>query len=189
MKNTIFLITTFLFFFITSSQGQSIEELAEEAADGFCNCVNEAYGDIDNDVKQTLAIIIKYQAEDDLKGMESYLAKLPADLILRIEEQASIIEENEELFQACLVDMDEEMGELAFEEEGLEDVTEKQFIGMMLKSIEEMADCKFAYTLMELGLEMEAEENGNQVEGEPVKPKSKNNSNEATNKYEGTGGN
>lgn len=187
MKNTIFLIIVLLCFFIPLSQGQSIEELSEEAADGLCNCVNEAYGDIDDDVKRAMAKIIKYQIQEDLEGMEGYMAELPADLILRIEEQASVFEENEDLFQLCLDDMDEEMGDLSFDEGEYEGITEAEFLVMMLESIKEMKDCKFAYVLMELGLEMEEDENGGLV---PVKSKnSTDGANEATNKYEGTGGN
>lgn len=189
MKNTIFLISTFLFFFISSSQGQSIEELADEAADGLCNCVNEAYGDIDNDVKGVLAKVIDYQTKDDQEGMANYMANLSADLMLRMEKQASIFQENEALFQTCLQDMDEEMGALVFEEGDLEGITEKEFIAMMLESMRGMEDCQFAYIIMKLGLEMAAEENGDQVESQPVQPKSKKNSKEGTNKYEGTGGN
>lgn len=189
MKNTIFLLSTLLFFFINSSQGQSMEELADEAADGLCHCVNEAYGDIDNDVKRVLARVIDYQTKNDEDGMANYMANLPADLILRMEKQASIFQENEASFQACLNDMDEEMGALIFEEGDLEGITEEQFIAMMLESMRGMEDCQFAYIIMKLGLQMAAEENGDQVESQPVQPKSKKDSKEGTNKYEGTGGN
>jgi hypothetical protein len=190
MKNIILLITALLFSFITSSQGQVIEELAEEAADGLCNCVNEAYGDIDNDVKRAMARIIKYQTQEDLEGMESYMANLSVDLISRIAAQAGIFEENEDLFQLCLDDMEQELGELSFEEEQYEGITEDKFLIMMVESMKEATGCEFAYILMELGLQMEAEENKDQVKTEPVKPKtSAKGSNEGTNKFEGTGGN
>jgi len=190
MKNIVLLITALLFFFITSSQGQIIEELAEEAADGLCNCVNEAYGDIDNDVKRAMARIIKYQTKEDVEGMESYMANLSVDLISRIEEQAGIFEENGDLFQLCLDDMEQEMGELSFEEEEYEGITENEFLVMMVESMKDAEGCKFAYILMELGIQMEAEENEAQVKVDPVKTKtSTKGSNEVTNKYEGTGGN
>lgn len=188
MKNTALLITTLLFSFIISSQGQSLDELAEIAGDGFCSCVNETYDDIDKDVKRAMARIIKYQIKEDEAGMENYMTKLPADLMVRIEEQAGLFEENEEAFQMCLDDMDEEMEELSFDEEKYEGLTEEAFLVMMIKSMKETTDCEFAGTLMELGLEIEAEENENQVTVDPVKPKTSTKGS-SSNKYEGTGGN
>ena len=188
MKNIVLLITALLFSFIISSQGQTVEELAEIAGDGLCSCVNETYDDIDKDVKRAMARIIKYQIHEDEAGMENYMAKLPADLMARIEEQAGLFEENEDLFQMCLDDMDEEMEELSFDEEKYEGFTEEDFLVMMVESMKETTGCKFAYILIELGLQVEAEENEDQVTIDPVKPK-RSTKGSTSSKYEGTGGN
>lgn len=182
-----------LLFCITLTKAQTVEELAELASDGLCSCVNETYSDIDSDVKRAMARIIKYQMQDNQEGMENYVAKLPTDLTSRIETQAAIMEENDDLFQMCLDDMEAAMGELNFEDEQYEGITEEAFVELMMESMKETTGCKFAYILMELGLQMEAENanNGgsNQVKISQIKDKKATDSNENRSKYEGTGGN
>jgi hypothetical protein len=192
MKNTVFLIIALMLSFSISSNGQTIEDLAELAADGLCSCVNETYSDIDNDVKRAMARIIKYQLQDDEDGIENYVAKLSTDLTSRIEEQAGLLEENDDLFQMCLDDMEEAMGELDFDEEKYDGITEEDFSVLMIESMREMTGCKFAYILMELGLEVQEDEidNEDQVKVKSTKSKkSTNDSNGNSKKYEGTGGN
>ena len=189
MRTTTFLILALILSFINASNGQTTEDLAELAADGLCACVNETYSDIDSDVKRAMARIIKYQMEENEAGMENYVAQLSTDLTSRIEAQAGLLEENDDLFQMCLDDMEEAMGGLDFDEEKFEGITEEDFSLMMLEAMKEETGCKFAYILMELGLQVEDDENNSQ---DQVKVKSKNstqNTKESSNKYEGTGGN
>lgn len=190
MKKTIFSTLTLLFF-ITLTNAQTIDELAGLASDGLCGCVNETYSDIDSDVKRAMARIIKYQMQDNQEGMENYVAKLSTDLTSRIEAQAAIMEENDDLFQMCLDDMEAAMGELNFEDDQYEGITEEEFVELMMESMKETTGCKFAYILMELGLQMEGEDtnsSSDQVKISQSKGK-KSTSNESRHKYEGTGGN
>lgn len=192
MKNCIFFIAVLLLSFSTLSKGQTVEELAVLAADGLCSCVNETYSDIDNDVKRAMARIIKYQMKEDEEAMGKYVARLPTDLTTRIEEQAGILEENDDLFQMCLDDMEEAMGELDFEEEKYNGITEAQFSTMMIESMRETTGCTFACILMELGLQVQAEENEDQGQVKISQSKSNNSTKTTTKdreKYEGTGGN
>lgn len=190
MKNTLFLITVLMLAFSISSQGQTIKELATSAADGLCSCANETYSDIDNDVKRAMARIIKYQMKNDEEGMNNYVAQLPMDLADRLTEQASIMEENSDLFQMCINDMEASMGELDFEEDQYNGITEDEFALMIVESMKEMMDCTFASIIMELGLEMQKEEmedNKGQVKISTIK--SSGDYNENREKNEGTGGN
>jgi hypothetical protein len=192
MKSTVFLTIILMLFFITSSKAQTVKELAKMASEGLCSCVNETYSDIDNDVKRAMARIIKYQIEEDKEELEHYVAKLPTDLTVRIETQASLLEENDDLFQMCLDDMEGAMGDLDFEEKKYKGVTEEKFMAMMIEEIKEATDCKFAYILMELGLQVQEEENdkNNQVRiSQNRSNKSAKGSSGNRKKYEGTGGN
>ena len=171
MKSTVLLITTLLFSCIISSQGQTVEEFAELAAEGLCTCVDETYSAIEKDVKRAMARIIKYQMQGNEEEMENYMAKLSANLIGRIEKQASIFEANDDLFQMCLDDMEDGMGALSFNDEEYHGITEDEFLVLMIASMKEVTDCEFAYILIELGMKMEAEEGRSQVKVNPVESK------------------
>ncbi len=189
MKHRILLTSILVVFICGLSKAQTVQELADLAADGLCSCVNETYSDIDNDVKRAMARIIKYQMQGNEEGMENYVAKLPTDLTTRIEAQASIMEENDDLFQMCLDDMEAAMGEIDFKEEQYNGITEEEFTEMMVASMKEATGCKFAYILMELGLKVQEEEEKGQVKISQVKKTNDSKESSDSKKYEGTGGN
>lgn len=158
MRSAVFFTITLMLFFISSSKAQTVKELAKMASEGLCSCVNETYSDIDNDVKRAMAKIIKYQLQEDGDALEHYVAKLPTNLTARIEIQAGLIEENDDLFQMCLDDMQQAMGGVDFGEDKYNGITEEKFMGMMIEEMKEETACKFAYILMELGLQVQEEE-------------------------------
>lgn len=112
MKHRILLTSILVVFICGLSKAQTVQELADLAADGLCSCVNETYSDIDNDVKRAMARIIKYQMQGNEEGMENYVAKLPTDLTTRIEAQASIMEENDDLFKCVWMIWRQQWGKL-----------------------------------------------------------------------------
>lgn len=188
MKRTSIITCLLTIGMISFSIAQTIEEVASVAAKGLCGCVNESYSNIDSDVKRAMVRIFKYQMEGKQAEVERYASSLSADLASRIEEQAGLFQENDDLFQLCIEDMELAMAKMNLDEGKYENVSEETMINLMLKEMHEMKGCKFAYLLMELGLQEQMNENQNntgQIKGQSTSGNQQSDSK----KYEGTGGN
>ncbi|BDS09942.1 hypothetical protein [Aureispira anguillae] len=181
MKKTILLTLIFSVAITTFLKAQSIEEVGAVAAKGLCDCVNETYSNIDSDVKRAMIRIIKYQSQNKAREMETYINSLSTDLAARIEEQAVLFQENNDLFELCVEDMEEAMAKIGLDETLYADVTEEAFEQILLEQMNAIKGCKFAYLLMSLGL-AEGQESGTENKGQ-----TKDNSYHK--KFEGTGGN
>lgn len=183
MKKSSILTCLLTISILSFSTAQTIEEVTTIAAEGLCRCVNESYSNIDSDVKRAMVRIFKYQKEGKQSEMERYANALSADLASRIEEQATLFQENDNLFQLCLEDMELAMSKMNLNEEEYEGISEEVVIELMLDQMNQMKGCKFAYLLMELGLQ----EQGTKDQSDNGQIKEKKSSNNK--KYEGTGGN
>lgn len=165
-------------------KAQSIEDAALLAAKGLCGCVKESYSNIDSDVKRAMIRIIRYQKDGKQAEMEQYVQSLSADLASRIESQALLFQENNDLFELCIEDMEEAMAQLNLNEEAYNSITEEEFVQYMMEEMKTLKGCKFTYLLMELGLE-ELANNQMEQDGKTTEHQK----DERHSKYEGTGGN
>ena len=185
MKQYALLTIIITVFFSNFSVAQNAKELAKTASDGLCGCVNDTYSNIDNDVKKAMVKIIKYQMNGQQQEMEDYAAALSPDLQTRIQEQAALFSENQKMFDLCVEEVEQTMAAYTLDNES--DITEEQFINMMMDEMATTKACKFAHLLMQLGLAEEAKNNtsnnGQVNNSQYEKPKPQLNTNE------GSGGN
>jgi hypothetical protein len=170
MKQYTLLTALIITIFSSFSFAQDTDDLAREAADGLCDCVNDTYSNIDDDVKNAMVTIIKYQMNDQQQEMEQYANALSADLGSRIQDQASEFTENQSFFDICTKNIESSLAESIVDENS--DITEEQFMIILLNEMSQNKDCKFAYLLIQLGL---AEtENDNNVNSGTIKSNTNN---------------
>jgi len=197
MKQHTLLTILIVALFSSFSFAQDANDLAKEAANGLCDCVNETYSNIDNDVKEAMVKIIMYQMNGQQQEMEQYANSLSADLATRIEAQANEFTENQEMFDLCVEDIQLTLLESSLDENS--DMTEEQFMGMLMTEMSQGKNCKFAYLLMQLGLAEEDNDNNsnngtirndnNNNKYEKPKPKPPVNDNSNGGDQQGSGGN
>lgn len=140
------------------AQEDKFNEAAEFAANHICDCVNHVYSEIDEDVQNTLIIMTSMSEEE----INDYVLGLDEDLIMRLAEQAEIMQDPAKAvaFDACNQDMVNAIDEkypLNYEEMGY---TEADFMDRLLKSLGAKESCAFTYFLLQYGMR----------EDEPLEP-------------------
>ena len=168
---------------------QSVDEVAEAAGELLCDCVNETYGQIDEDVKVAIMTIFSYQMENKEQEMERYLNAMSADLGGRLQQQIGLLEGDNELFERCVENVEQELVEYAAHSDAPE-VSEDEFTLLLMEKMEKDKACEFAYFLMGVTL-LEA---ANSEEENQQKESTASSSTSTTNKtvskaHHGTGGN
>lgn len=156
--NTLFIALS-LSFSVSSINAQSVEELAQTAGKGLCDCVNKTYSNIDRDVKDAMMKIIQYQLEGKTAELEEYAGSLSPDLASRIEAQADMFAANDDAFQTCLADLDAYMENAASRSNA--NITETEFTNMIFDYIKKARGCSFASMLVQLGEQANTEEDNN----------------------------
>ncbi|MGH1339618.1 MAG: hypothetical protein ACRBFS_26100 [Aureispira sp.] len=131
---------------------QSPESKAEAVAEQFCTCVNTTYSNIDADVKTVMGRVVSYQLQKQPQDLERYMKRLPAELVIRVQEQAVDFKKNGALAQRCVHVMESEMEAVDLANPIYEEMTEDNFSRLIQKKLKEDTSCEFAALLLELGL-------------------------------------
>jgi hypothetical protein len=155
-KITLALVLLSSCFQFTFAQNDQFSEAAEFAANHICDCVNTVYADIDADVRDAVVVMATMQEEE----ASNYVAGLDQDLILRIAEQAEMMQDPTKAieFDDCNQEMEDIIDEkypLNYEELGY---TEEDFMDLMFKALGKKESCSFTYFLLQIGLKDQAED-------------------------------
>ncbi len=141
---------------------QSPEVRAQAVADQFCNCVEETYSELDKDVKKAMVRMVRYQLQNEPQDLERYMKRLPAELIFRIQEQATQFKQSTGLANRCVHKMEQAMDRIDLEDPLYERVTESSFSQMIQQELQNDPACEFAALLLKLGI-LERPESNSQV--------------------------
>lgn len=131
---------------------QSPELKAQAVAEQFCNCANTTYSNIDEDVKKAMGRVVSYQLQNQPQDLERYMKRLPADLVIRIQDQATTFKKNGALAQRCIHVMEGEMSAIDLANPIYEGMTEEKFSRLIQQQLKTDSSCEFAALLLELGL-------------------------------------
>ena len=137
------LLLLFLFSYTNflSAQTNSVD-VATKTAEGFCTCVNANYK-IDEDIKDILLKIIEFSNKNDQEGYTAYYNSLSTEIRDRSEKQLTSMMDNQISFNECM-----KTHTAALKDAGSD--IQKMKMEVLLK-MKNMAGCKFAAKLMELG--------------------------------------
>lgn len=133
-------------------EAQSPVSHAQAVAQQFCSCVNTTYSNIDEDVKQSMGKIVSFKLQNQPKDLEKYMKRLPAELVIRIQEQATQFKRNGALAQHCIHVMEKEMEAVDLENPIYEGMTKNSFSRLIQQELGKDDGCTFAALLLELGI-------------------------------------
>ena len=167
---------------------QSMEDIAEEGADQLCDCVNETYGHIDEDVKGAIMTLfslgLEHQTNQE-EAVENYLSSLSPNLLTRIQEQTKLLEGEDQLFERCIENVEHSLMDYAADSDA-PDISEEAFLNLLMQKMEAAEECRFAYFLMGVTL-LEQEKNTQKTSTSSVE--STTTTRPLSEQYHGTGGN
>ncbi len=152
------LLAIFLFGAVQATQAQDrFNEAAAFAAQHLCDCVNEVYADIDEDVRNAVVVMATMSETE----ANNYITGLDQELILRIAEQSTIMmdESKSREFDDCNQSMVDAIDEKYPEDYEAMGYTESDFMDRMFKSLGADEACSFTYFLLQIGMSMQ-EDNG-----------------------------
>lgn len=189
MKKNILLTMLLLCGLTTWMSAQSVDEVAVAAGELLCDCVNDTYGQIDDDVKVAIMTIFSYQMESKEQEMERYLNSMSADLGGRLQQQIGLLEGDNELFERCVENVEQELVEYAAHSNAPE-VSEDEFTLILMEKMKKDKACEFAYFLMGVTLLEAANEAAeNQQKGNTAASSTSTTKKTVSKEYHGTGGN
>lgn len=188
MRLSWFLALLFILVTINYSTAQRIEDVAEEGADALCDCVNETYGHIDEDVKKAIITLFSIGMEegaDQEEAVEQYMAGLSPDLLTRIQEQTKLLEGEDQLFTRCIENVEHSLMDYTANSDAPE-ISEDAFLELLMNNMENAEGCEFAYFLMGVTL---LEHHGDVHENSASSVESTTAKRPLNEQYHGTGGN
>ena len=153
----------------TTSQAQSMDEIADDAAQSLCTCINETYSFIDKDIQDIIVEMTNVKTEEEQTKLVLGLDKATQ---IRMMTQAKKMQDAEVTheFENCVDRMGGQLEGL--EEKTKDEISEEKFVRLMVLKIRNKKDCAFASFLVETGM---AEEYGD-FEDETANEKSKSSS-------------
>lgn len=152
MKKTKLLLFVFTLFLGQFVAAQSIETITKKAAVGLCDCVNDTYDNIDDDVKEVMVKMIQLQVAGKEEEVDRYLTSFSPDMLERFAEQASLFESNDAMFQGCIENLGTEIENLVVDESSYEDMTTDDITNMIFSKMKAIKTCNFPYLLVQLGV-------------------------------------
>lgn len=131
---------------------QTPEQGAQRIATQLCTCINQQHENLDADLKETFAQLLRHQLDEQPKRVKRYLNSLSEKTRLQLNQELELLQQRGPLTQPCLQTLERTMKRLDTSHPDYESLTSTAFNQLVLEALQQQEDGHLASVLWEMGL-------------------------------------